>query len=68
MSSPRQKDVFEIKDSFLKLARDFYLKLRNIYDVLSINNDNFHTNVKMISELEIKDATELSKLAFYRNE
>ena len=50
-----------------KLAVSFNLTFRYIDDVLSINNDNFHTYVNTIypNELEIKDATESSTHASY---
>ena len=50
-----------------KLAVSFNLTFRYIDDVLSINNDNFHTYVNTIypNELEIKDTTESSTQASY---
>ena len=45
----------------------FNLTFRYIDDVLSINNDNFHTYVNVIypDQLEIKDTTESSMHASY---
>ena len=50
-----------------KLAVSFNLTFRYIDDILSINNDNFHTYVNTIypNELEIKDITESSTHASY---
>jgi hypothetical protein len=45
----------------------FNLTFRSINDVLSINNDHFHSHVDSLylSELEIKDTTESSASASY---
>jgi hypothetical protein len=50
------------------LAVAFNSTFRHIDDVLSINNDQFHSYVDSIypSELEIKDTTESSTLAKHR--
>ena len=50
-----------------KLAVAFNLTFRYIDDVLSINNEHFHTYVNMIypTELEIKDTTDSSTKASY---
>jgi hypothetical protein len=56
-----------LQDNNKKLAVSFNHTFRYIYDVLSINNHNFHSYAYLIypDELEVKDTTESDKSASY---
>jgi hypothetical protein len=62
-----KKNLIYILHENKPLAVAFNLTFRYIDDVLSINNDQFHSYVDFIypSELEIKDTTESSTSASY---